>query len=185
MSTFSVGSISNATNLARSLHSGQTLSTGEDYFDGHIIKVILKVNDWIESIDRSVRNDVLVAALLHDAIEDTPATISTLLENGISDYAAFLVDCVTDEPAPNRKMRKLTSYWKIRRDDNALVIKLADRIVNVQQCIDVPGKYGKMYLNEAYTFKCALFSPRAGNHIHGMWNQLEELYSVLEHRLEK
>ena len=165
---------------ARQRHAGQTLKSGEDYFENHVIQVYTHVLDNVTVFKNKDATDVVIAALLHDVLEDTPTTWQEIACE-FGDYVTALVERVTDEPGPNRKERKLTSYWKIRGDQNALVIKLCDRIVNVNLCIGSNREFGKMYLKEAYVFKCALFSPEHGNHISSLWGHLEDQYNLLEH----
>lgn len=115
---------------------------------------------------------ILVAAWLHDTLEDTATSYSDLKKMfGVE--VAEIVFCVTDELARNRKERKQKTFPKIRSNSKAIIIKVADRIANV--------KYGKekgntsfieMYRKEFDDFQREL---RIYRHIDEMWTQLNDL----------
>lgn len=89
----------------------------------------------------------LVAAWLHDAVEDTPVTLHDLREL-FGGKVARLVDCVTDEPGENRKERKAGMYKKLTAGPAlARRIKLADRVANTMASIENP-KLAAMYAKE-------------------------------------
>jgi len=77
-------------------------------------------------------DDLKAAAWLHDVIEDTE--YKSLEGHGFPDYVVELVQAVTDEPGKNRKERKAATYKKIIDVPDAVVLKLADRIANVEAC---------------------------------------------------
>lgn len=73
-----------------------------------------------------------MGAWLHDVIEDTPATVGCV-KQAFGAELALLVHAVTDEPGPTREIRKLRTYPKIRRhSQDAVILKVADRIANVE-----------------------------------------------------
>lgn len=114
---------------------------------------------------------VLAAAWLHDAVEDTPLTIETVKEEFGNDVAS-LVYAVTTEPGKNRKERNAKTYPKITAQHEAIYIKLADRIANVQASLGDNKDKLKMYHKEFPAFKKALKQPDIANE---MWDFLEEL----------
>ncbi len=107
-----------------------------------------------------------VAAWLHDAVEDTPVSKDEI-ETRFGADVAELVWAVTGEGA-DRKERNATAYAKIRALPAAVILKLADRIANVEASRDVPNKLA-MYRSEWAAFRKALGDlgdPR-------MWARLE------------
>lgn len=118
-----------ALTFARRAHAGQTRSTGEPYIS-HPISVAKSV----EQYKKSHNLDALIsAAYLHDTLEDTDTTHEDL-ERLFGGLVASLVKELTSNKDEikrlgkteylSRKMAAMTSY--------ALVIKLADRLDNVQ-----------------------------------------------------
>lgn len=114
---------------------------------------------------------VLAAAWLHDVVEDTVLTIETVKEEFGNDVAN-LVYAVTTEPGKNRKERNANTYPKINAQPEAIFIKLADRIANVEASLRDNKDKLKMYQQEFSTFKKALKQPGVADE---MWIYLEEL----------
>jgi guanosine-3',5'-bis(diphosphate) 3'-pyrophosphohydrolase len=107
---------------------------------------------------------LLSAAWLHDVLEDTPTTQDQLV-NFFGFTIADLVYHVTDEPGASRKERKPATYAKTRRaSPEAVLLKLADRIANVEQCLETNDPRFKMYRNEYGDFVMALRTP-------GFWDK--------------
>lgn len=118
--------------------------------------------------------DVVVAAWLHDTLEDTVTTYDELVML-FGKSTARLVESVTDEPGKNRKERASTTLPKIRkRGTHAVALKLCDRIANVRTCVDGVGnvKLLKMYRKEYSDFRMVLY--RAGE-LSEMWHNLDRL----------
>jgi (p)ppGpp synthase/HD superfamily hydrolase len=112
-------------------------------------------------------NCVLKAAvLLHDIMEDTPATRNDLLDAGLPMDVIHIVEAVTDVLGTNRKERKTLTYPKIARSRRATIIKLADRIANVKN-----GAKNDMYRKEQAEFRAALYNP--DHDLDNMWEYLE------------
>lgn len=90
------------------------------------------------------------AAWLHDAIEDTGTTRGEV-EKWCGQTVGDLVWAVTGV-GPNRKARNQSIYDKLVLYPAACVLKIADRIANVEQISINKMELGKMYLNEAVEF---------------------------------
>lgn len=98
---------------------------------------------------------VFIAICLHDALEDTSLTREEI-QTELNEDIATLVWRVTDEPGKNRKERKEKTYLKTREDERAIIIKLADRIANVESCQSSNNRLLKMYQKEHAEFVQAL-----------------------------
>lgn len=119
-------------------------------------------------------NHVLAAGYLHDTIEDTDVTKDDLLE-AFGERVALLVDAVTDGPGKNRKERKERVYTQIPRVPGSIVVKLADRIANVEQSLRMDNEgLLQMYAKEQPYFneRLRVFKPRAHRVIHQPWLDL-------------
>ena len=114
---------------ATKAHDGQTRSDGSPY-----IKHPERVAQSVEKFKRSHNLDALIsAAYLHDTIEDTNTTHEDL-ERMFGGLVASLVQELTSDKEEIKKIGK-TQYLAnkmAKMSSYALVIKLADRLDNVQ-----------------------------------------------------
>lgn len=112
-------------------HAGQTRPAGEPY-TRHLLEVAEILATELDVTD----TDLLAAALLHDVVEDTPATSADVAER-FGPRVAALVDAVT-KPSPEPGEDGATvrqRYLDHLRDlpADTLRLKLADRYSNVQR----------------------------------------------------
>ncbi len=121
--------IERAYRTAEHLHETQTRKSG-DPFITHPLAVATILADI------GMTEPTLVAALLHDTVEDTPYTLDEL-RSDFGDEVARLVDGVTKldkvqygETAQAETIRKM--IVAMARDIRVLVIKLADRLHNMR-----------------------------------------------------
>jgi (p)ppGpp synthase/HD superfamily hydrolase len=116
------------------------------------------------------------AAWLHDVIEDTGHSYNDVKKIA-GEEVADLVYCVTNELGKNRKERNEKTYPKIAQNKWAVVLKLADRIANVENCIANKSGVGQAYKKEYYSFHSSLYNEE--HYIDDMWNYLGELIDQL------
>lgn len=116
--------------------------------------------------------ELLAAAWLHDVIEDTGATAADLAIAGIPARVIALVEAVTDEPGATRDERKAKTYPKTAALRDAVAIKLADRIANVE----AGGKVTK-YAREQPAFRAGLHNPAHG--LDALWRHLDTLFATI------
>jgi (p)ppGpp synthase/HD superfamily hydrolase len=90
---------------------------------------------------------VLAASWLHGSVEDTEITYETL-EIQFGKEVADLVLAVTNEKGANRGEILEKTATKLIENEKALLIKLADRVVNTEQSLDNNEKLYKMYKKE-------------------------------------
>lgn len=123
-------------------HGDQQYSTGPYAMHlGAVVAVLL---------DFGYNSPVWIAAgWLHDVVEDTPVTEQNLL-NEFNDEVANLVYAVSGF-GHNRKARNACIYEKITEYPRAAILKLADRIANVEASVNNPSK-GSMYVKEHEEF---------------------------------
>lgn len=119
-----------------------------------------------------VTHDTLVAAVwLHDVLEDTDAEYLDLVDT-FGYEVARLVDAVTDMQGANRKERQRRTYPRIRNCTGATVVKLCDRIANVEHSATWGSPQLGMYRREHLAFRDALH--REGQ-FEEMWTYLDQL----------
>lgn len=131
----------------------------------------------LESVDSilcefgySDNKELRAAAWLHDVLEDTKFTPSTLLGMGIPVYVLALVDAVTNQPGRNRAERHLKTYPRISRIPDAVTLKLADRLANVRESSKNRQDLLKMYAREYFDFSLALRGKYTRDLV--MWDEL-------------
>lgn len=133
---------------AAQAHAGQTY--GVLPYTHHLQEVEATVREFFGVSDEQL----LVAAWLHDVLEDTdrkPKHIAEIFGQGVAD----LVVAVTDVPAENRKARKALTLPQIRKaGDRAIALKVADRLANVRH----GGRLVEMYKREHGDFKRELLT---------------------------
>lgn len=129
--------VEKAYNFASEKHSGQVRQSGEPYFIHplHVAHIIADLGLDIQSI---------CAALLHDVVEDTDTTYEDIVSE-FGETIAMLVDGVTklgkiptnsQEEQQIENLRKM--FFAMANDIRVIVIKLADRLHNVQTLGFVP-----------------------------------------------
>ncbi|NYE38404.1 GTP pyrophosphokinase [Nocardioides cavernae] len=123
--------------VADKWHTGQMRKSGDPYIT-HPLAVTTILADI------GMTEPTLVAALLHDTVEDTPYTLDELRAD-FGDEVALLVDGVTKldkvqygDSAQAETIRKM--IVAMSRDIRVLVIKLADRLHNMRTLRYVPAK---------------------------------------------
>ncbi len=128
---FDVAKIERAYLRAKSSHEGQVRSSGEPYVC-HPIEVAKLVFEF------GLDTDSIVAAFLHDTIEDTDLTFDAIKKE-FGEQCANLVDGVTKlgqipyttkEEAQVEYLRKM--FLAMAKDIRVILIKLADRLHNVR-----------------------------------------------------
>lgn len=118
-----------ATLFATRKHKGQARKgTGAPYVTHPVAVSII-----VAAYKRSKRlEELLVAAVLHDVMEDTPTTFAELARR-FSPFVAALVLELTNDPIAIAALGKLEYQTRkmIGMSSYALVIKLADRLHNI------------------------------------------------------
>ena len=116
--------------LAREAHSEQKRKSGEPYII-HPIAVAT-----IVAIELKLGANPVIAAFLHDVVEDTDYTIDDIRQR-FGDDVAFLVSVVTKKSTGIYEISKQVDNYKqmlnsIHYDIRALLVKLADRLHNMR-----------------------------------------------------
>lgn len=122
--------IENAYKFAKKAHEGQKRSSGDDYITHPLATAEISAEYQMPAI-------VIASALLHDTIEDTPATEEDLKEN-FNEEILFLVNGVTKlgrlrYQGSERHSESLRKFFvAVAEDPRVVIIKLADRIHNLR-----------------------------------------------------
>jgi GTP pyrophosphokinase len=134
--------LEHAIDFATKAHEGQQRKSGEPYII-HPLAVAYTLADWGMDID------TVLAGVLHDTVEDTDVTLENI-EAKFGRDVAFLVDGVTKVSQARSGMRDLDSYLPQTKDNlsklliavgqdvRVIIIKLADRLHNLQTLQHMP-----------------------------------------------
>lgn len=134
--------LQHAVQVAADAHKGQKRRSGEPYIV-HPLSVAATLVDWGMDID------TVLAGVLHDTVEDTSVTLDSI-ENTFGRDVAFLVDGVTKVSQARAGMQDLAHYLPqtkdnlsklliaIGQDVRVIIIKLADRLHNLQTLQHMP-----------------------------------------------
>ena len=162
-----------AYNLAKEAHEGQKRAAGDPYIMHPVAVARIVAEEFMLDANS------IVAAFLHDVVEDTPYTIEDIRER-FGDDVAFLVKVVTKPSkiagaAPD--VRKQENNFRqlldsLRHDIRAVFVKLADRLHNMRTLGSMlPEK--QMKIGGETDFFYAPFANRLG--LHNLRRELENL----------
>ena len=116
-----------------------------------------------------------IAATLHDIIEDTNISYEQV-KFAFGEEVADIVYSVTNEMGRTRLERFKKTYPKIAANKKGLIIKLADRIANIEFSHGIDSRHAKKYQEEWPSFKKNLFNKdESDNRIKKMWKYLSTL----------
>ncbi|MCL2406872.1 MAG: bifunctional (p)ppGpp synthetase/guanosine-3',5'-bis(diphosphate) 3'-pyrophosphohydrolase [Defluviitaleaceae bacterium] len=150
-----LSAIKRAYELALKAHAGQTRKSGEAYVN-HPLEVA-KILTTIE-----MDSDTIVAAILHDVLEDTDVTYKEL-EEKFSKGVAALVDGVTKldsvdethdgfDTVTSKEDNQANTYRKMiiatANDPRVVIIKIADRLHNMRTIKHMPEEHKKRKATE-------------------------------------
>ena len=130
VSTEDMVRIHEAYELAREAHAEQKRKSGEPYII-HPIAVATIVAEELK-----LGANPVIAAFLHDVVEDTEYTMEDIRQR-FGDDVAFLVSVVTKKSTGHYEISKQVDNYKqmlnsIHYDIRALLVKLADRLHNMR-----------------------------------------------------
>jgi GTP diphosphokinase / guanosine-3',5'-bis(diphosphate) 3'-diphosphatase len=125
--------VQEAYELGFKVHGGQLRKSGEPFFT-HPIIVAQILSSW------GADADTLIAALLHDSVEDTPLTLEELeaqfgpaVEQLIEGVTKLSAEEFAHKPTLNEATETLRKMFTLmERDVRIIIIKLADRLHNMQ-----------------------------------------------------
>jgi GTP diphosphokinase / guanosine-3',5'-bis(diphosphate) 3'-diphosphatase len=166
-----IAKVEAAFNMAEAAHQGQTRSSGEPYIT-HPLAVAIILAQW------HLDPQALIAALLHDVVEDTPTTKDDIAKK-FGKAVAELVDGVskldklqfaTLEEAQAENFRKM--LLAMARDVRVILIKLADRLHNMRTLEAVPPAKQERVAKETLE----IYSPIANRlGLNSVYYELEDL----------
>jgi (p)ppGpp synthase/HD superfamily hydrolase len=158
-----------AWNFAKQAHKGQVRKfINKPYFGAHVVKVNGIVKQY------TTDEDLLCAALLHDTLEDCyedPEVGLVELKELFGTRVGNLVWELTsdgdeiDDNYDGSKTEYLTDKM-IHMSDDALIIKLADRLQNISDAFTATERFRNKYFQETSEILTEIQKNRQFNRIH-------------------
>ena len=158
-----------AWNFAKQAHKGQVRKfINKPYFGAHVVKVNGIVKQY------TTDEDLLCAALLHDTLEDCyedPEVGLVELKELFGARVGNLVWELTsdgdeiDDEYDGSKTEYLTDKM-IHMSDDALIIKLADRLQNISDAFTATERFRNKYFQETSEILTEIQKNRQFNRIH-------------------
>lgn len=105
---------------------------------------VLKIEAGVDDVD------VLVAAILHDTVEDTKTTMEELAREFGPEVAAIVAEVTDDKSLPKPERKRLQVERAPRSSPKAKLVKLADKICNLRDVTDSPPAHWPLERRQAY-----------------------------------
>ncbi len=118
---------------------------------------------------------LLVASLLHDTIEDTGTTPEEIKANFGEDVLALVLEVTDDKSLPKQVRKQLQVEHAPHKTRGAKLLKLADKISNVQDIITSPPRDWSWERRQEYL----LWTERVVAGLRGVNEKLESQYDDL------
>ena len=127
----------------------------------------------------------IATAWLHDVVEDTEISIQDIY-NEFPPTVAEAVEMLTDPDLPSRREKKLAVNKRFSETQSRLVllVKLADRLANLRNCIDnFPSpnnqyrKWLETYSKEHVAFKKAVYRDWQPE---SWWREIDQAFFILK-----
>ena len=106
---------------------------GEPYIN-HLIEVA----DLVASSLTDADTNLIIAALLHDVVEDTSATNQEVAERFGPDVAALVAEVTDDKSLPKAERKRLQIETAPKKSKRAQSIKVVDKISNLRAILHSP-----------------------------------------------
>jgi (p)ppGpp synthase/HD superfamily hydrolase len=130
-----VQAVLRAAHFAAERHSGQRRkgAAAEPYIN-HLLEVAELVSSALSDPD----TNLVIAALLHDTIEDAGVTKEELIQLFGADVAELVVEVTDDKSLTKAERKRLQVVNALKKFVRAQYIKLADKISNMRGILSSP-----------------------------------------------
>lgn len=160
--------------FATERHANQAYDFNKPYIF-HLVNVCMTLTRFGFSLEHTIH--LHLAGLLHDVVEDTTTKISEVRKL-FGDRVADIVNLVTDEKGETRKERHEKTYPLLSFNRDAIIVKLADRITNIEYSIATSNlKQFRKYQKEYAYFRSVLYFEDHAEAVK-MWECLDNNFLV-------
>ena len=119
--------------------------------------------------------NLLVAAILHDTIEDTNTTAEEINAEFGEDVLALVLEVTDDKSLPKETRKQLQVEHAPHKSERAKLLKIADKINNIRDIIKSPPESWSMERRQEYL----LWSEKVVAGLRGASPELESQYDAL------
>ena len=166
--------LTGAAHFAAARHSAQRRKGASASYINHL----LAVADLVSSALSEPDTNLVIAALLHDTVEDVGVTKQELIENFGQDVADLVLEVTDDKSLPKQERKRLQIVNAPKKTVRAQVIKLADKISNLRAVLASPPsdwsvERQRQYFEWAKQVVDALSAPNPGLKL-----EFERLYGL-------
>ena len=137
--------VKKAWNLAEKGHKGVTRKfSGIPYFEGHVVKVYEFVKKFTND------PELLAASLLHDTLEDVEWITEEMILEEFGQRVLNIVKELTSDDIKVKEMGKANYLLEkmTNQSDDALLIKLCDRLANISDYPTQSDSFRQKYYKE-------------------------------------
>jgi (p)ppGpp synthase/HD superfamily hydrolase len=155
--------------FAKSAHKGQLRRfIGQSYFDAHVKKVNAIVKQ------HTIDEDILCASILHDVAEDCYDDVEVGLQEITNIFGPRVGKLVSELTSSTEEIQKSyqgdkASYLvdkMTHMSDDALLIKLSDRLQNISDAFTASERFRQRYFDETWTIINNIEKDRQFNRSH-------------------
>jgi guanosine-3',5'-bis(diphosphate) 3'-pyrophosphohydrolase len=124
-----------AASFAATKHTGQRRKNAAA---GPYINHPIEVAEHLSTVGGVTDEDILIAALLHDTVEDTDTTREEIAEWFGENVASLVMECTDDKSLPKQERKRLQIVNAPHKSPGAKQIKLADKTCNLRTMVEDP-----------------------------------------------
>lgn len=112
----------------------------------------IEVAHYLAEVGGVEDEEILIAALLHDTVEDTDTTAEEIAEHFGQRVAGLVMECTDDKQLPSTERKRLQIVNAPKKSPEAKLIKIADKTCNLRGLAsDPPADWSlerrRQYLN--------------------------------------
>lgn len=130
-----LGNFVKAASFAAKKHIGQTRK-GKD--EAPYINHPLEVANLLVNVGKVEDDNTLIAALLHDTVEDTDATREEIAEMFGKKVASIVMEVTDDKSLPKAERKQAQVEHAPHLSDEAKQLKICDKISNIRDVMENP-----------------------------------------------
>lgn len=116
---------------------------------------------------------ILIGCMLHDTMEDGRLSYNDIKKHFNKEIAEIVIS-VTDQIGRGRKEKHDKTYPDLALNWKAVVVKVCDRISNMEHSYKYNKGLFNMYYNESKDFKEVLYSEK-DTETHRVWSKYDDL----------
>jgi len=165
----SVGLILKAIRFSAQKHNNQRR---KDAKSSPYINHPIEVAETLWAVGNVRDEALLIAAILHDTIEDTDTSKEEIKTEFGEEVLNLVIEVTDDKSLPKETRKQLQVEHAPHKSERAKLLKIADKINNIRDIIKSPPEHWSLERRQEYL----LWSERVVAGLRGVNPQLEKLY---------